>query len=1030
MNKRKYESIETLDELIVGRVEPKIYAFSTNTIPNYLKIGDTYRPVKIRLEEWEKEYPSIKKEYEGTAKVNEDVYFRDFSVHQYLENDLGKSRLCKDELVGNVYYSNEFFKDTDTSEINKAVSDIKENYKLNSGKYSYYNVSDMSPTGHHYIRGDKWKLRPNQLEVVENFKKAIENDRTNLLMYAVMRFGKSFTSLYCGLEMKAKLILVVSAKADVQEEWKKTVETAGNFKEYVFLNSYDLASDENKLKDTLKENVAVVFLTLQDLQGEEIKEKHQEIFENQIDLLIVDETHFGARAQSFGAVLQTNKQESEYLKKLEDEFIAQDDAEEDIKKINSKVRIHLSGTPYRILMGSEFEKEDIIAFVQFTDIVKEKENWDKENLAKDDKEEWDNPYYGFPQMVRFAFLPNKTSVEKMKEMQEEGISFKLSELLKPQSISRDNKKNRHKKFVYKSEILGLLKAIDGSELDDNIFPFLDYSKIKQGKMCGHMVMVLPYCASCDAMEKLLIDNKSSFKNLNNYEIINISGLDAGSSYKKPLDVKRVISDCEAKGKKTLTLTVNRMLTGSTVEQWDTMIFLKDTSSPQEYDQATFRLQNQYTRTLKNGDKIIKENLKPQTLLVDFNPHRLFVLQEQKSLVFNVNTDEKGNMKLKERLDDELRISPIIVMNENQIQQVESTDILNKISEYNSERSISDEVTDIPIDMGLLKDNFIRNIISEQPNFNSKAGLFFTAHEGEEIELDLDEISGFVYPEDIDGKTSPMNEETLDYDVGNKNEQINQEKENYYKKFQTYYQRILFYSFLVNKQVYSLDDIICTLKEESNKRIFENLGLHKSMLETMATQMDPFIRNRLDYKIQNISQLSFEKSKTPLERALTSLNKFNRLSESEVITPKAISDRMVNLIPEEGIKDIVKNGEVFLDIASKAAEYAVSIYKKLADLGYKLEDIKNRIYSIPTSTIAYELTRKFYEILGLNIENIAYEFNSYDLLEIKTNDSIDYKKIKNVLQQNKKFSEIQLDEEIVEGGNKVKFARNKIVISGF
>ena len=38
-----------LDEIIIGRVEPHIYAFTTNTIPNYLKVGDTYRPVSVRL---------------------------------------------------------------------------------------------------------------------------------------------------------------------------------------------------------------------------------------------------------------------------------------------------------------------------------------------------------------------------------------------------------------------------------------------------------------------------------------------------------------------------------------------------------------------------------------------------------------------------------------------------------------------------------------------------------------------------------------------------------------------------------------------------------------------------------------------------------------------------------------------------------------------------------------------------------------------------------------------------------------------
>ena len=42
------EGKEILDKYIIGRVDPYIYAFSTNTIPNYLKIGDTHRPVPER----------------------------------------------------------------------------------------------------------------------------------------------------------------------------------------------------------------------------------------------------------------------------------------------------------------------------------------------------------------------------------------------------------------------------------------------------------------------------------------------------------------------------------------------------------------------------------------------------------------------------------------------------------------------------------------------------------------------------------------------------------------------------------------------------------------------------------------------------------------------------------------------------------------------------------------------------------------------------------------------------------------------
>ena len=93
-----------------------------------------------------------------------------------------------------------------------------------------------------------------------------------------------------------------------------------------------------------------------------------------------------------------------------------------------------------------------------------------------------------------------------------------------------------------------------------------------------------------------------------------------------------------------------MLTGSTVSQWDTMLYFKDTTSPQEYDQAIFRLQNQYIKVFKepSGD-VVKYNMKPQTLLVDFNPNRMFQMQEHKSQIYNVNTESNGNGKLEARI---------------------------------------------------------------------------------------------------------------------------------------------------------------------------------------------------------------------------------------------------------------------------------------------------------------------------------------------------------------------------------------------
>lgn len=1016
MDKSKLESIDILDELIVGRVDPYIYAFKTNTVPNYLKIGDTYRPVSQRLNEWKKFFPELEKQYENKAIIDEENYFRDFSVHQYLEKDLHKIRLLPIDLDDDIYYSREFFKNTEKSDIDSAVEDIKTNFKNNTGKYEYYSSSNKLPQTYHFKRGDDWKLRPNQKEVVDNFVKAISIGRKNLLMYAVMRFGKSFTSLCCALEMKAKLVLVVSAKADVKDEWKKTVESAGNFKEYEFLDSDDLLRNDKAIDVSFLQNKKVVlFLTLQDLQGENIKEKHRLVFSKQIDLLIVDETHFGARAESFGKILKNagyNLKDEKNINKLNDDTVDIEAADVEIKKIKAKIRLHLSGTPYRILMGSEFKKEDIISFVQFSDIVKEQEKWDEENLHKDDTNEWDNPYYGFPQMVRFAFNPNKSSRKKMEKLKESGVSFAFSKLFEPRSIALDKKDNSHKLFINQKEILDLLQVIDGSKEDDNLLGFLDYAKIKEGKMCRHMVMVLPYCASCDAMEELIKNNMEIFKNLNTYEIINISGLEASKVYKSPNDIKNKIKEFENKNKKTLTLTVNRMLTGSTVEQWDTMLYLKDTASPQEYDQSIFRLQNQYTRTLSSENGIIKENLKPQTLLVDFDPNRLFKMQEQKSLIYNVNTEKNGNSKLRERIEEEIRISPIITMNHNKIKEVTATNILEAISEYNNTRSVSDEVLDIPVDLSLLNNEDIRKVIERQGEFNSKQGLIIPPNEGEGDDLDIEKI-------EIEEKTSDKEKEkNKDYSDTKTDKEI-KKLENQIK---TYYQRILFFSFLTKNQVNSLDDILSIIDLEENKRLSKNLYLDKYVLKKVSEFMDPFKRSNLDYKIQNISMLANDESITPIERAITSIKKFDRMSESEVVTPSKVCEDMINLLPADGMRKIVANNNKFLDLGCKSAEYAVAIYNRLTEeLGLKHNEVRNLIYTIPTSSIAYEFTRKFYEILDLNVDNIARKFNTYDLLEIKDTDgSIDYEKIKTILEQNMNFSDIKLDDKVKAGDNKVKF----------
>ena len=959
-------SEELIDTLIIGRVEPYIYAFSTESVPNYLKVGDTYRPVLQRLDEWRRYFPNLRSRYSAVAKVDEETYFRDFAVHRYLEHQLQRSRLRPSDLSEGLYYSREFFREATEEDLRQAMADIEQSYERGEGRYDFFKFEESRiPVKHTYKRTESFEPRPNQQETIERFKQALSQGRNNLLMYAVMRFGKSFTSLCCAVEMQAKLVLVVSAKADVCEEWKRSVQSHVKFAEYSFLDKDDLMKSETVLEDALATGRAVVFLTLQDLMGSEIKQRHHALFDREIDLLLIDETHYGARATEYGRVLKLSKRE------LKQEIRELDNAEQyddctELKQLRSRVRIHLSGTPYRILMGSEFEEEDIIAFYQFSDIVEEQAEWDREHILSDEVKEWDNPYYGFPQMVRFAFLPNESSLRVMETLRADGYEMGLSELFRPRSILRDNKEGRHRLFVHEDEILEFLQAIDGVQEDAHLLPFLDLEQIKRGQMCRHLVFVLPYRASCDAMEQLLTEHKELFRNLSDYTIVNIAGVNDPKRYRSTEDVKAQIADCESQGKKSITLTVNRMLTGSTIPEWDTMLYLKDCASPQEYDQAIFRLQNQYIRTLttEDGSEQVKYNMKPQTLLVDFDPQRMFRLQEQRAQIYNVNTDQAGNKKLQERIETELRHSPIVTIGAEGLQRVEASDIMNSVRSYSAERSVMDEATEIPIDYTLLADERMRSVISQLNPIDASKGIEIQAVTGEESELELethDTPKG-------GGATSTQVAPSAETDEGRL----------LGKQLATYYAQILFYAFLTETPVSSLEELIASISQcADNKRIARNVGLQASILRIIQTESNPFVLRALDYKIANINTLMSDTTLTPSERVAVAMKKFGRLSSSEIVTPQAVALEMIDALDE----GVITRDTRILDIASKQGEFTRALVSRFGMA------VGRNVYALPTSTVSYEFTLKVYRLLGLDTDHVISDFTTYDLIDPNKKDQL-------------------------------------------
>lgn len=993
MNTNAEQELAVLDGLIKGRVEPEIYAFSTEKVQGYMKVGDTFRGVDVRLQEWAAYFPDLIKRAQFSAYIeSKDAYFRDFSVHQYLLNEGGHQRLTEDLARKlDVYYSSEFFRDVTVQDVTDAVQDVREQFGKPGTLYTYYTNQRLQISSK-YKRTETYEPRRNQQEAIERFHKAIEKGHNKLLLYAVMRFGKSFTAMCCAQEKKARLVLVLSAKADVEDEWKRTVESHVRFEKYSFLTKSHLKRNNKRLSEEFdKNNCVVLFLTLQDLCKDKIKREHQELFDkynDKIDLLIVDETHFGARAARYGRVLdevgleKSIDRKNEWTNGSDTEDI--DRLDEALKRFHPQVTLHLSGTPYRILMSGEFDDESIISSCSYSDIATAQKQWDDENVAKPENERrpvWENPYFGFPQMIRFAFNPSKRALELMDTLKKQGRAFELNALFQPVSIPCDTITGSHRKFVHEAEVLDFLQVIDGKQREECLFSFLDYERIKSGKMCRHLVFVLPFCASCDAMAALLQKGTDEclFKNLHEYKVLNIAGHD--SPYKKNVDVaKNSIAEYERNGIKTISLTVNKMLTGTTVREWDTMLFLKNAASPQEYDQAVFRLQNPYVVRYSDKSKRKRQvqtiylDKKPQTLLVDFCPNRLFYLQQQKVLMENIRAEARGNEHLQASLEKVLAFSPVIAYNaEGKLEKVNAARVMEAVSNYSKSRSVLDESMDIPVDFALLKDADVGILLRHYAPITSTKGIFVKQGDGEGTGLDLPPADGDINNSKPTSATPPPCSTPPSAPDG-----ADEQTDTLQHRLSTFYALILYYSCLTNSKVSNLKQIIKSLhagrEKDNNIRIASNLRLDEELLKELLARLDHRILYNLETKIENINcRLMNDTRLSPLERSLAAMKKLGRLSSAEVVLPDDKAEEIVRLLPEGAITDNTK----VLDISAKNAEFAVALCKRYSPtIGCKL--LKN-IYALPSSKISYEFTRKIFSILGIPVKNVFDKYVDKDIL---------------------------------------------------
>ena len=735
------------DHPFVGMSEPKIYAFSSKEVNDVLKgrsegesikVGDTNRTVSRRLSEWREKFPDLVRikswdaVLSGCGEGIDGKIFRDYTIHKLLTHEVndeyhkeGKKishveiEEFPDDFKANNRYSKEFFRDCTKDDVDHAIEILKERCKENRSKF-LYDLKDNTGKGDDAILPSHDKHggfvdRDIQAETIKEFEKALKAGKKKMLMYAVMRFGKTYVACRCAQKMPDnRFTVIVTAKPGVRNEWTGTVNPNDEFVGYDMYDATDkkggLSEMLNKWAETKegaeptlesyfsypenKDKHIMLFSSLQDLFGDtksmkikkDVKEKHMCFKDFPVDLLIIDECHYGTQTGNFGAVIKEkiNPQLVEFTKTL---------------NLTKVVKLYLSGTPYDLLLDDKFNDDEIIATKGFMDIIDAKNKWDKEHkeaIERGDEKWEDNPYFGTPEMLEFGynledFKLSEYSDDYNTTFEQLFLCHKVDD--KGNEVEKD--KPGKWEFIHRQDIEDIFEILDGSKSKEGLVSFLDVPEIKKGNMCKHIVITLPNTNCCDALEDLLIEKRNEFSNFGEYKIIKASTANGDIDTEK---VKRLIDSHIKAGNKTITLTCDRLLTGVTIKPWDTMFFMKDCNSAQEYDQAKFRIMTPYVKKVKSIDidesgnpkkgDVTKVNMKPQVLFVDFLQNRIveMKLRRYEAEAAAEGSDDYSEKELREKIKKEKGSITLLLLKNGKFVSGNSADVGKIVMDIREKRA--------------------------------------------------------------------------------------------------------------------------------------------------------------------------------------------------------------------------------------------------------------------------------------------------------------------------------------------------------
>ena len=614
---------------------PTIYAYE-DTNPQYhglLKVGYTTVDAKNRVAQ---QYPTLrpgKPPYrivlEESTMRNDGSSFTDHDVHRYLRN------------VDVRNPEGEWFK-CSVEVVKAAVIAIR------TGQMNEEN------------RSLDFKMRPEQEAAVENtaayfksFRKENTDKPPHFLWNAKMRFGKTFAAYQLAKKMGWRKILVLTFKPAVQNAWEEDLKCHIDFKGWQFISPSGLSYE-----DADKKKPFVCFGSFQDYLGKNrstggIKTKNEWVHATNWDCVILDEYHYGAWRENAKELFEAeDKKEIEFA---EGEGIK--DFDEEIMPITTNGYLYLSGTPFRAIASGEFIEEQIFNWT-YSDEQRAKQEWDGD----------DNPYAPLPRMVLLTYqLPD--SIREI-AMQGEFNEFDLNVFFSVSGIGNNAK------FTYQDEVQKWLDLIRGAFLEttiDNLKlgakkPPMPFSDARLLNILSHTLWFLPSVAACHAMRNLLTRKQNRF--YHDYRVIVAAGSSAGIGVAALPPVRKAM-DGPLKTK-TITLSCGKLTTGVTVKPWTGILMLRNSSSPETYFQAAFRVQSPWT--IRNPDSITpnqEQIIKEECYVFDFAPDR--ALRQIADYSCRLNVDESNPEK---KVEEFINFLPVLAYDGSSMKQIDAAGILD------------------------------------------------------------------------------------------------------------------------------------------------------------------------------------------------------------------------------------------------------------------------------------------------------------------------------------------------------------------